>query len=174
MQGTCILLQVSWHLTGAIQQPGAVKPHLAVSLSYAGGSAALCQAGTLVHLQAVQLHGIEAAATLGGLQRCSTALCQFIWMLLTLWWPFALPSPPQAKTRPRLHWGHRASLPMPRPQPCPSRLPSCAGTDEHSRASSPWLVFSSAGLRQGYANAGGGEVSQQTRWGQKERDEKVN
>ena len=34
MQGTCILLQLTWHLTSAIEQPGATKPHLTVSLSY--------------------------------------------------------------------------------------------------------------------------------------------
>lgn len=60
------------------------------------GPAALCQTGTLTHLHAVQLHGVEAGATRGGFKVAAL----LIWMLLTLWWPFSLPSPPQAKT-----WG---------------------------------------------------------------------
>lgn len=46
-------------------------PHCVTVLCW--GPAALCQTGTLTHLQAVQLHGVEAGATLGGFQSCSTA-----------------------------------------------------------------------------------------------------
>lgn len=46
-------------------------PHCVTVLCW--GPAALCQTGTLTHLHAVQLHGVEAGATRGGFQSCSTA-----------------------------------------------------------------------------------------------------